>query len=131
MEPVSKDQVAALLKDARAKCRKTVEEVSESLRVRGFDIQPRSLYNYENAVSSPPVPLFLALCDVYELWDIFTPSEAENVPQVKISPSEEKLLDYFRSASPELRSAALRVLQPEKENRPDLPIGAVHAKLQK
>lgn len=113
---VSKKDVANLLKDARARCKLSIEEVAAALKSYGYEIVPKSLYNYENGTSQPPVSMFLVLCRIYGIEDI---DAAKNgfARKIEVTAREEYLIECFRKAAPEVQDAALRVLQPvEKEN---------------
>lgn len=49
----------------------TAPEVSSLLKEKyGIDMNYRTLYNYENGKSSPDVPRFLALCEIYKSHDV-------------------------------------------------------------
>lgn len=113
---VSKKDVANLLKDARARCKMSIEEVAAALKTYGYEIVPKSMYNYENGTSQPPVSMFLVLCRIYGIEDI---DAAKNgfARKIEVTAQEEYLIECFRKASPEVQEAAMRVLQPvEKEN---------------
>jgi DNA-binding XRE family transcriptional regulator len=120
---VSKKDVANLLKDARSRCRMSVDEVAASLKSYGFEIVPKSMYNYESGTSSPPVPMFLALCRVYGIEDISTAIKGSFVRKIEVSPQEEYLVECFRKAMPEVQDAALRVLQPVEKDNTALSVG--------
>lgn len=112
----SKKDVANLLKDARARCKMSVEEVAAALKSYGYEIVPKSMYNYESGTSQPPVAMFLVLCRIYGIEDI---GAAKNgfVRKIEVTAQEEYLVECFRKSAPEVQDAALRVLQPvEKEN---------------
>lgn len=111
-QSVSKKDIANLLKDARAKCKLSVEEVSASLSSNGFDIAPKTIYNYETGTSSPQVMVFLILCKIYGIEDPAKALKVGYTRTIEVNPREEYLLDCFRKASPEVQDAALRVLEP-------------------
>jgi len=114
----TKKQIADLLKDMRLEKDLKGPEVVRLLKQR-FDIElsDKTLYGYENGVSSPNIPTFLALCDIYEIEDVLGALEKTRPHRRTLSPTEERLIKYFKAASPELQEAALRMLQPvEKEN---------------
>lgn len=114
---VSKKDVANLLKDARARNKMSVEEVAAALKVSGFEIVPKSIYNYESGTSSPPVPMFLAMCRIYGIDDLTAAVKGSYARKIEVSAQEEYLVECFRKATPEVQDAALRVLQPiEKDN---------------
>jgi len=122
MEPlVSKKDVANLLKDSRSRNRMSVEQVATALKSYGYEIVPKSMYNYESGLSSPPVAMFLALCRIYGIEDVFASIENGCARKIEVSSQEEYLIECFRKASPEVQDAAFRVLQPvEKENTASL-----------
>ncbi len=113
---MTKEQIAALLRDKRHEKKMTGDEVAAKLKGYGIDLSAKTLWGYENCASSPSVPTFLALCKIYEIDDVI--SEVKSKPVVMgLSPREEALVRYFRSASLELQDAALRMLEPvEKDN---------------
>ncbi len=117
---VSKKAVAALLKDARSRCRFSVEEVAESLKAYGFEIVPKSLYNYERGISSPPVPMFIALCHIYGIEDVSAGAKPIYKRKIEVSEREENLVMYFRQATPEAQELALKMLKPEKQDTSSL-----------
>ncbi len=110
---MDKMQIAALLKDARVQNKMSVEEVAAALRSFGHEIMPKTIYNYETGNSMPQVPVFLALCRIYGIDDIF---DAKYHKKIEVSALEETLVNLFRSASSELRSAAIRVLAVDGAN---------------
>ena len=116
MAGYSKDRIAALLKDARARNKMSVEEVATALKAYGQEIAPKSIYNYEKGMNMPQVPMFIAMCKVYGIED---PAKAMSVGeykrQIEVTAKEEFLLERFRKASPEMQDAALRVLEPVEE----------------
>ncbi len=115
---ISKKDVANLLKDARAQCRMSVEEVAAALKSYGYEIVPKSMYNYENGVSQPPVSMFLALCRIYGIEDVIAAVKDGYTRTLTVTAQEEQLVERFRRASPELQRAALRVLQPAEGEQP-------------
>lgn len=112
---ISKKDVANLLKDARARCKLSVEEVSRSLASYGYEIAAKTIYNYETGTSSPPVAMFLILCKIYGIEDPARALQVGYTRKVEVTPKEEFLLERFRKASPEMQDAALRVLEPVEE----------------
>lgn len=59
-----------LLKRKREMLGLSAEEVINKLSKRGIDISAKTLYGYENGVSTPRVNTFIALCDIYHINDI-------------------------------------------------------------
>lgn len=113
---LTKDQVATLLRDKREQSGMAGGEVSEKLKMYGINLSKTTIWGYENGVSRPSVSTFLALCRIYEIENEILDGET-CAEECFASEEEESLLTYFRLASPELRAAALRMLEPaEKEN---------------
>lgn len=48
----------------------SADEVVDMLRYRGIEINSKTLYGYEQGVSTPRVNTFIALCDIYKVHDI-------------------------------------------------------------
>ena len=114
---VTKKDVANLLKDARARSKMSIEEVAAALKVYGYEIVPKSMYNYESGTSQPPVSMFLVLCKIYGIEDVTAAAKNGYARKIEVTAQEEYLVECFRKAAPEVQDAALRVLQPvEKEN---------------
>ena len=123
IQGLSKKDIANLLKDARARSGMTTEEVTRALGADGFEIVPKSMYNYESGTSSPPVPMFLALCRIYGIEDIEAAIKGGYERKIAVNAQEEYLIECFRKASPEVQDAALRVLQPGEKESTALSVG--------
>lgn len=67
---MEKARISALLRSQRSLCGLTVDEVVERLKQFGIELSPKTLYGYENGVSMPNVPIFIALCDIYHVGNI-------------------------------------------------------------
>ena len=67
---VSKKDVANLLKDARARNKMTIEQVAAALKSYGYEIVPKSMYNYESGTSQPTAAMFLVFCRIYGIDDL-------------------------------------------------------------
>ena len=104
----TKEAVAMFLRDKRREKKMTGQEASDKLKMYGIDISKTTIYGYENCVSGPTVPTFIALCRIYEVDDV--------IAEVKLKAKEKELLDYFRQASPEAQELALKMLKPEEED---------------
>ena len=114
----TKKQIADLLKDKRLERDLKGSEVVRQLK-QSYDIElsDKTLYGYENGVSSPNIPTFLALCKIYEIEDVIGALEQVKTRRRALSVTEERLVKFFRASSPELQEAALRMLTPaEKES---------------
>lgn len=67
---MSKIIISEILKQHRHLCDMTPEQVVAELQERGFSISSKALYAYESGTNLPKVPIFLALCDIYNIRDI-------------------------------------------------------------
>lgn len=62
--------ISAILKQERNMLNLTPDQVVSKLSDRGFHISTKALYAYEAGTNLPKVPVFLALCDIYNIHDI-------------------------------------------------------------
>lgn len=120
---VTKKDVANLLKDARQKNRMSVDEVAAALKTYGYEIVPKSMYNYESGLSQPPVSMFLALCKIYGIEDLLETLQNGVVRKIEVSMQEEMLIEYFRQASPEAQELALKMLKPTEKDSTASKVG--------
>lgn len=67
---MEKARISALLRSQRSLCDLTVDEVVDRLKQFGIELSPKTLYGYENGVSMPNVPIFIALCEIYHVGNI-------------------------------------------------------------
>ena len=67
---MEKARITAMLRSQRSLQGLTVDEVVERLKQFDIEISPKTLYGYENGVSMPNVPVFIALCDIYHVGNI-------------------------------------------------------------
>lgn len=109
---MTKEQIAALLKDKRLENKLTGSEVVRRLELDGITISPKTLYGYERCISSPSIPIFLALCRIYEIEDVIAAVKDKPV-RIALDAREERLVRYFRQASPEAQELVLKMLRPE------------------
>lgn len=122
-QQITKKDVANLLKDARAKSKMSVDEVAAALKSYGYEIAPKSMYNYESGLSQPPVSMFLILCRIYGIEDLDKAMEEGVRRKIEVTAQEEYLVECFRKATPEVQDAALRVLQPVEKDSTDSLVG--------
>ena len=117
MAMFTKKQIADLLKDKRLELGLTGLEVVQRLKQQyDIDLSDKTLYGYERAVSSPNIPLFLALCRIYEIEDVLGSLERSKTRRRALTVTEERLVTYFRQASPEAQELALKMLKPEEQD---------------
>ena len=95
---MEKARISALLRSQRSLCGLTVDEVVERLKQFGIELSPKTLYGYENGVSMPNVPIFIALCDIYHVGNIIG-AVSGDAPQ-KIPPAWRRLLEKMREPGP-------------------------------
>ena len=118
---VTKKQIANLLKDKRLEAGLTGIEVVQKLKSEyDMELSDKTLYGYERSVSLPNVPLFLALCKIYEVEDVSAALASAKPRRRSLTATEEKLVSYFRQASPEAQELALKMLKPEGEDTSSL-----------
>lgn len=67
---MSTTSISTILKQQRNTHNFTPEQVVSMLSERGISISTKALYAYEAGINLPKVPVFLALCDIYEIRDI-------------------------------------------------------------
>lgn len=77
------DLPAGILRSLRIKNDLSAEEVIERLHKKGININSKTLYGYEQGVSTPRVNTFIALCDIYGVNDIM--GEFGYGPKVKLA----------------------------------------------
>lgn len=114
---VTKKQIANMLKDKRIEMNITGVEVVQKLKQNyDIDLSDKTLYGYERCVSSPTIPTFIALCEIYEIEDVFGAIQETKTRKRSLTYTEEKLVNYFRQASPEAQELALKMLKPEEQD---------------
>lgn len=112
---LTREQVASFLYNKRRELGLRGQEVSDGLKLYGINISKTTIYGYENGVSSPTVPTFLALCRIYDAEDSIVETDSQNDKQI-LSKREQLFLQLFNDAPPGLQDAALRVLQPTEKD---------------
>jgi len=76
---MDKNMVANILKTHRMTSGLSAQEVISKLRSKGIHLSEKTLYGYENGVSLPNVPTFIALCDIYDIDDILGESKRSSI----------------------------------------------------
>lgn len=66
------NSISAILKQQRNLHEMTPEQVISKLKEHGISISTKALYAYESGTNLPKVPVFLALCDIYNIRDIMS-----------------------------------------------------------
>lgn len=79
---INKYNIPNTLKKLRNDNNLSVKEVSEKLKKYNIDINSKTIYNYENGISSPNADTFLALCEIYGCIDIFNTFNTEEYKKI-------------------------------------------------
>ena len=103
------EKLGAILRQQREKVGLSIEEVSLKLASVGKKISPKTLYGYENDVSSPKISVFMELCNLYQVYDIYEtfhvrPPAKSSAVQLLLSNHERALILSYRQ-HPEMQSA--------------------------
>ena len=83
-----------LLRQKREQAGLSPEEVVNELEKRGIPINVKTLYGYENGVSTPRVNAFIALCDIYKISDIMGEFGYKSSIKLATGPNEWHLDQY-------------------------------------
>ena len=60
-----------LLRQYRKECHMSIEDVADYLRRNDiYDVQPSTIYSWENGTYSPNIDVFLQLCKLYHISEI-------------------------------------------------------------
>ena len=100
------------LKQYREDARLSVEEVCTTLAAQGYKLSPKTLYGYENDVSSPKISVFVSLCNLYGVKDIsgsFGYGKQIEPPELRLSSREREVILAYR-ANPTAREYVERLL---------------------
>jgi|WetSurMetagenome_2_1015567.scaffolds.fasta_scaffold05027_17 transcriptional regulator with XRE-family HTH domain len=106
---MSKQSIAKLLKEYRKKNKFSVNEIIEKLKLHGISLSAKTLYGYENGVSSPDVDTFMLLCIFYGIKN-FDSVMNDNSIDEPISQYEKQLLVFFRQLNSDGQESALTVV---------------------
>lgn len=109
------EKIGAILRKEREKAGLTIEEVCLKLEAAGKKISPKTLYGYENDVSSPKISVFMSLCRLYEIDDVYGTFNMRAVPsesaaQFNLSAHEREVILAYRSR-PDMQPAVDRLLE--------------------
>lgn len=64
------NSISLILKQKRNLLGLTPDQVVSQLEEKGCSISTKALYAYEAGTNLPKVPVFMALCDIYEIRDV-------------------------------------------------------------
>jgi predicted transcriptional regulator len=106
---MSKSEIARMLKVYRNRCELSVGEVIIKLKQAGIEISAKTLYGYENGVSSPDVDTFMLLCSFYGIEDFADFDSNNNV--IDIDPAARQLLEERRVLASKSSKATLEQLK--------------------
>lgn len=105
---MGKSEIATLLKQLRKTSGYQIEYVCQELAKVGCVINKKTIYGYENAVSTPNADIFLELCRIYHCenpLDILSPN--------LMTSEEMKLVSDFRCLDDESKEFIKTVLKHE------------------
>lgn len=111
------EKFGSMLRKARESSGLSAEEVCTKLSSLGFKISPKTLYGYENDVSAPKISLFMALCQMYEISDIYSSFNVAPAPAshpLSLSEHERHVVLAYRSR-PDARPFVDQLLGVEPE----------------
>lgn len=107
----TKEDVAAVLKEARTNSRLSAKTVIEKLQDNGINISVKTLYGYENAHSAPTAKTMFKLCEIYGIqMDAAFGFEKKEKPATEGDGLDERL-KLFSSLSPEAQEQALEYMR--------------------
>ena len=92
--------ISVILKQRRNLLGFTPEQVISKLEERGLSISVKALYAYESGTNLPKVPVFMALCDIYEIRDIMGSFGYTTVPLCtnETDWAPDQYSDFFKEA---------------------------------
>lgn len=105
---MSSKSISLILKQGRNAKNLTPDEVVSMLNERGFSISTKTLYAYEAGTNLPKVPVFIALCEIYEIRDIVGSFGHATVP---LCTNEIRFLKLYRQLDDRNRDVAFAVLE--------------------
>lgn len=114
------EKYGAILRQARENAGLSVEEVSVKLSALGFKVSPKTLYGYENDVSTPKISLFMTMCKLYRVTDIYSTfhmRDNSEPTQLVLSSHERQVILAYR-AKPSRREAVDLLLEVDAEAIP-------------
>lgn len=114
-----KEQFGSVLRKYRESSGLSVDDVCSKLSSLGYKISPKTLYGYENDVSAPKISLFMTLCRIYEVPDLYNAFNVCPAPlssSIDLTEHELIMLLAYRS-HPETQPFVDRLLGIEVDNR--------------
>jgi Helix-turn-helix. len=105
--------IGSRLKQYREDSGFSVEEVCQKLNTLGYKLSPKTLYGYENDVSSPKISVFVNLCNIYGVSDIsgsFGYTVSVPPPVLRLTPPERSLILAYRRADTGTKAAVEKLL---------------------
>lgn len=116
------EKYGAILRQARENADLSVEEVSVKLSALGFKVSPKTLYGYENDVSTPKISLFMTMCKLYRVTDIYSTfhmrDNSEPTQLVLSSHERQVILSYRAHPAAQPFVDKLLELSPEVVSQP-------------
>lgn len=102
-----------ILRKAREDAGLSIEEVSVKLAALGYKVSPKTLYGYENDVSSPKISLFMTMCKLYNVRDVYATfhmRDGYENPSLVLTTRERQVILAYR-AKPSRREAVDLLLE--------------------
>lgn len=104
------EEISKVLKKYRKDNQLSVKDVVSLLHERGINVAVKTVYGWESGQASPPVTIFLALCEIYNITDVtaaFSPEKSDTF--FHVTHSERILLQAYRK-HPEMQKAVNKLL---------------------
>ena len=95
--------MGSILKSLRNSAGLSTIEVVERLRVFDIDLSEKTLYGYENGLSSPQINTLFRLCEIYGVDDV---SSAFGYTQKAAAPKDDDLSSHEREIALAYRAAS-------------------------
>lgn len=114
-----KTNLGVTLRELRESKKYNAKEVAKILTSKyGITLQYRTLYGYETGRSFPNTDVFLALCEIYECYDILYTFGYTDKQQNFMPPSheDEQILKKYHALPPSARNLILGALGIEKDS---------------
>lgn len=95
---MARDEIAKTLKKHRELAGLTVNDVIESLKLKGVEISAKTLYSWESGHRQPDADNLLFLCDIYHINNVLSAFgyEEESKTENSLTLDEKELLTQYR-----------------------------------
>lgn len=125
---MDKKEIGSILKRLRNASGLPTQEVIERLKQFDIDLSEKTLYGYENGLSSPQINTLFRLCEIYGVSDVSATfgikTKTAAQPGDGLTDREREVALAYRAASDDDKAVVDAVLKkyivPENENSPEL-----------